>query len=75
MPRKPRTNETKPVTVRVSLPLLELIDEWRRAQSDIPSRGDFLREAAEEKLTRDRLKSPQSETDAPAGDGLSGATA
>lgn len=47
-----------PVTVRVSIEDVRRIDEWRRSFPNIPSRGDFLRQAIEEKLSRDEAALP-----------------
>jgi hypothetical protein len=52
----PKITKTKPVTVRLSVELIELIDGWHPTHPGIPSRGDFLREAAEEKLAREKLR-------------------
>lgn len=40
-------------TVRISIGDVQRIDEWRRSFTDLPSRGVFLRQAIEEKLSRD----------------------
>jgi hypothetical protein len=41
---KPRSAETgTPVQVRLQRKLLDMVDDWRRTQDDIPTRGEAIR--------------------------------
>jgi hypothetical protein len=44
--------KTKPFQMRVSPEWLEIVDNWRRTQADIPSRAEAIRRLVEKGLER-----------------------
>ena len=44
--------KTKPFQMRVSPEWLEMIDDWRRTQTDIPSRAEAIRRLVEKGLSQ-----------------------
>ncbi len=46
-----KTNEA--ILVRMPPELVEMLDEYRRAQSDLPSRPEAVRRIVSERLSRD----------------------
>jgi hypothetical protein len=45
-PRK-RITQDRPFQMRVSEPFLRMVDDWRRAQLDLPSRAEAIRRLVE----------------------------
>ena len=45
--RPPKRNQDRPFQMRVSESFLRMVDDWRRAQLDIPSRAEAIRRMVE----------------------------
>ena len=45
--RPPKRKQDRPFQMRVSEPFLRMVDDWRRAQLDIPSRAEAIRRMVE----------------------------
>lgn len=60
--KKLTNHESAPVTVRLTRDDIQSIDDWRREFPSIPTRGDFLRLAVQEKLSRDAQQKRKLET-------------
>jgi hypothetical protein len=53
--RKPRAKGTgEPVLVRLQPEIAGSLDDWRREQSDLPSRAEAIRRLIELQLTKNR---------------------
>lgn len=47
MTKKEIEEQTERLQIRVSKSFLRVLDEWRRAQDDLPSRAEAIRRAVE----------------------------
>jgi hypothetical protein len=51
--RPPGREQDKPFQMRVSERFLRLVDDWRRRQSDLPSRAEAIRRLVEMAMRED----------------------
>lgn len=56
-PRKPRPKGTgEPVMVRLQPELAGPLDDWRRKQTDLPSRAEAIRRLVEQSLAKGKAR-------------------